>query len=595
MKNFLLSAVCALGLGFMANAETISLNVNDATNIKGEAVETKYKDDGTVQEYAKWQPLESLTIGDYNFTFTSPETGTASAYYTAKEGGQFSIRLYKDCSMTISAPAGTTMGNILINGSNGSDGCLESATPGTATYSSNKINWGSTNGESSVTFNFAKSYRVQSLEITTGAGTPVEPDPVDPDPSAVTVKSVKEIIALESKTPIVTDFALTVGYVNKNNIFVCDAAGDFIQIYNSNTLSIGDVIPAGLTATYELYNSTTPELSGATIPTATAGTFTPAVVAPANITTALVNSVVMIKNVILAEASPAAKANFTGTADGVELSFRNNYSLESVPAGTYDITVVVTIYQDAPSLYVTNYTNDNGETPGPVEPDPTPTETVAKSVKEILALESKTPIVTDFALTVGFVNKNNIFVCDAAGDFIQIYNSNTLSIGDVIPAGLKATYELYNGTTPELTSVTAFPEATAGTFTPAEVAPADITNDLVNSVVLIKNVILAEASPAEKANFTGTSDGVELSLRNNYSLESVPAGTYDITVVVTIYNGAPSLYVTNFTESAGIAGVEADNNAPVEFFNLQGVRVANPENGLYIRRQGSQVTKVYVK
>ena len=38
-----------------------------------------------------------------------------------------------------------------------------------------------------------------------------------------------------------------------------------------------------------------------------------------------------------------------------------------------------------------------------------------------------------------------------------------------------------------------------------------------------------------------------------------------------------------------------DTNAPVEYFNLQGVRVANPENGLYIRRQGNIATKVLVK
>ena len=37
-----------------------------------------------------------------------------------------------------------------------------------------------------------------------------------------------------------------------------------------------------------------------------------------------------------------------------------------------------------------------------------------------------------------------------------------------------------------------------------------------------------------------------------------------------------------------------DVNAPVEYFNLQGVRVANPENGLYIRRQGSKVEKVFL-
>ena len=38
-----------------------------------------------------------------------------------------------------------------------------------------------------------------------------------------------------------------------------------------------------------------------------------------------------------------------------------------------------------------------------------------------------------------------------------------------------------------------------------------------------------------------------------------------------------------------------DENAPVEYFNLQGVRVANPENGLYIRRQGSKATKVIIR
>lgn len=46
---------------------------------------------------------------------------------------------------------------------------------------------------------------------------------------------------------------------------------------------------------------------------------------------------------------------------------------------------------------------------------------------------------------------------------------------------------------------------------------------------------------------------------------------------------------------AGISAVEADANAPVEYFNLQGVRVANPESGLYIRRQGNTATKVFVK
>jgi hypothetical protein len=40
---------------------------------------------------------------------------------------------------------------------------------------------------------------------------------------------------------------------------------------------------------------------------------------------------------------------------------------------------------------------------------------------------------------------------------------------------------------------------------------------------------------------------------------------------------------------------EEDSEAPVEYFNLQGVRVANPQSGLYIKRQGSKASKVLVK
>lgn len=77
--------------------------------------------------------------------------------------------------------------------------------------------------------------------------------------------------------------------------------------------------------------------------------------------------------------------------------------------------------------------------------------------------------------------------------------------------------------------------------------------------------------------------------------------------VVTDANGVDGAYVFTFKAGSGFAyylfapeafnaGIEeatvADANAPVEFFNLQGIRVANPENGIFIRRQGANVTKV---
>lgn len=44
-----------------------------------------------------------------------------------------------------------------------------------------------------------------------------------------------------------------------------------------------------------------------------------------------------------------------------------------------------------------------------------------------------------------------------------------------------------------------------------------------------------------------------------------------------------------------VAEIAADENAPVEYFNMQGVKVENPENGIYVRKQGSKVSKVVVK
>ncbi len=47
---------------------------------------------------------------------------------------------------------------------------------------------------------------------------------------------------------------------------------------------------------------------------------------------------------------------------------------------------------------------------------------------------------------------------------------------------------------------------------------------------------------------------------------------------------------------AGVDNVAVDNaNAPVEYFNLQGIRVAQPENGIFIVKQGNKVTKQVIR
>lgn len=79
---------------------------------------------------------------------------------------------------------------------------------------------------------------------------------------------------------------------------------------------------------------------------------------------------------------------------------------------------------------------------------------------------------------------------------------------------------------------------------------------------------------------------------------TVAGRTVVISGTLEAYFGAPgvknAVYVSGLDES-GIENITADSNAAAEYYNLQGVRVANPEAGLYIRRQGNTVTKVFVK
>lgn len=50
-----------------------------------------------------------------------------------------------------------------------------------------------------------------------------------------------------------------------------------------------------------------------------------------------------------------------------------------------------------------------------------------------------------------------------------------------------------------------------------------------------------------------------------------------------------------FDDSA-VNEISADDaNAPVEYFNLQGMKVTNPESGIFVRRQGSKTSKVVIK
>lgn len=62
------------------------------------------------------------------------------------------------------------------------------------------------------------------------------------------------------------------------------------------------------------------------------------------------------------------------------------------------------------------------------------------------------------------------------------------------------------------------------------------------------------------------------------------------------WNGIEMIPGTLTLDSAGVEGVEFDENAPVKYYNFQGVEIANPTKGqLVIKTQGSKAQKMIAK
>lgn len=115
--------------------------------------------------------------------------------------------------------------------------------------------------------------------------------------------------------------------------------------------------------------------------------------------------------------------------------------------------------------------------------------------------------------------------------------------------------------------------------------PADIS--------AVKAELLAEINKASGLAGTDTSEAAELLRASIAAAQSVYDTAYfdfEITRAIETLKTAEAEF-----EKSGIVDVVIENNAPVEYFNLQGVRVENPANGIFIRRQGSEVSKILVK
>ena len=124
----------------------------------------------------------------------------------------------------------------------------------------------------------------------------------------------------------------------------------------------------------------------------------------------------------------------------------------------------------------------------------------------------------------------------------------------------------------------------------------DVARLYVGGLNGLENTVPASVKAGQAYEYSGTLDvNSSAKLVNDISNASLVVYLLDST------NGA----LVNATmvkksdiqnNGAGVNDIIADSSdAPVEYFNLQGVRVAKPSNGIFIKRQGLKTSKVIVK
>lgn len=80
---------------------------------------------------------------------------------------------------------------------------------------------------------------------------------------------------------------------------------------------------------------------------------------------------------------------------------------------------------------------------------------------------------------------------------------------------------------------------------------------------------------------------------NTHRIAVSAPGTYELYTYHAASATKSEIAEVKVKATTGINGIEIDNEgSDVEYYNLQGIRVDNPANGLYIRRQGNTTTKV---
>ncbi len=201
-------------------------------------------------------------------------------------------------------------------------------------------------------------------------------------------------------------------------------------------------------------------------------------------------------------------------------------------------------------------------------------------------------------ITVFYVNGSNLYAYDRDKTGMLFFGTSGASgykNGDTF-GSVKCTYTEYGTSkTPEFTGAEFSAPGENTPVTPDEMTVEAAAKAARYKYVEVKNVTI---SAVNGSNFTISAADVTIAGYNKFKLTDITEGSYlSVIGIIDVYKNDNQICVTELTidPDSGIDNITVDNAAPVEYFNLQGVRVSDPTPGIYIRRQGTTVTKVIIR
>ncbi len=321
----------------------------------------------------------------------------------------------------------------------------------------------------------------------------------------------------------------------------------------------------------------------------------------ASITTDRLNEYVLLSDVTVSTSTENEKDHYATQGDDQVLLY-NKFSITFPEDGDgYDVYGYVAQYSGTVQVYPVSVVEHGAEVPT------YEAETIAEFLEKADGDTTNVWTITGDVKTV-YQNGTSLYIQDINEPYtgLLVYGSlgRTYEPGTIINH-IKGNWVDYYYTIEFKAVASSFTEGTAGSAPVATPVDLDlITTDYANCYVELCNVTISDYdSSAKTFTITDEIDNTFTGYNKWSSSVTIPEDdvVYNVFGFINYYQAkdaeAPSLqfYPTAFYGADSVATIDGDNTAAKEYYSIDGVRVANPENGLYIVRQGNTVKKVIIR